>query len=128
MCWPGFAGVARAAEAAAADFWNTDNWSGRLAVAAVAVAAAVAAHNWCDIAGCIVVERRADCIELVLRESAYRLAAEAPDLFVLSVDTETVGFAAIIEAQWVMQAPNSVSVAAEGEQSDRDTAARPISA
>lgn len=129
----GFVGSARAAEAAAANFWNIDNWFGRLAAAAaaIAVAVAVAAHNCCDIVGCIewVVERQAvGCTELVLRESAYRLAAEAPDLFVRSVDTESTDFAVHIEAQWVLKVPNSVLAAAEDEQSDRDIAARPISA
>lgn len=89
-------------------------------------------HNWYDIVDYIVVEemrrRTADCIELVLRESAYRLAAEAPDLFVRSVDTETAGFVASTEAQWALKARDLEPVAAEDERSDRDTAARPISA
>lgn len=110
-----------------ADFWNTDNWSQPAAAAAAAVAAA--ANNCCDIAGCIVAERRpAECTLPVLRECPYRSAEQAPDLLVHLVDTESVGFAASTEAQWVSQAPDSAPVAAEDERSDRDTAARPISA
>lgn len=49
---------------------------------------------------CIVVERRAaDCTELVLQESAYRSVAEVLDLLVHSVDIESIGFAARIEAR-----------------------------
>jgi len=56
------------------------------------------------------------------------LAAAALDLLVLLVDTDLTGLASRIEAQWVLKAPDSALVAAEGERSDRDTAARPISA
>jgi len=70
----------------------------------------------------------ADCTKQVVRESAYRLAAAALDLLVLLVDTDLTGLASRIEAQWVLKAPDSALVAAEGERSDRDTAARPISA
>jgi len=70
----------------------------------------------------------ADYTKQVVQESAYRLAAVALDLLVLSVDTDLTGLASSIEAQWVSKAPDSALVAAEDEQSDRDTAARPISA
>jgi len=69
----------------------------------------------------------ADYTKQVVRESAYRLAAAALDLLVLSVDTDLTGLASNIEVRWVSKVPNSAVVAAEDERSDRDTAARPIS-